>query len=178
MGLEKTSAEEEQLALSGVLDGIWGDPAPVSGAQPIVVTVTVVDTNPPVVTAPADIRVEAKSPTGTPATNPAIAAFLTGASAVDDEDGVPVTTKAPSVFPLGPTVVTFSATDSAGNAGTAQTTVAVVDTTPPDVTAPANITVEAEGPLGTPASNPAIAAFLAGASANDIVDGVIAVTNN
>lgn len=41
------------------------------------------------------------------------------------------TSDAPSVFPLGTTLVTFRATDASGNSSTATTTVTVVDTTPP-----------------------------------------------
>ena len=66
--------------------------------------------------------------------------------------------------------------DSAGNTGTATATVTIVDT-PPVVTAPADIEVEAEGHDGTPKSNPLIAAFLAGALAFDLVKKQLRVTN-
>jgi hypothetical protein len=133
----------------------------------------------PVVTAPADITVQATSAGGTPASNAAIAAFLAGAGATDDRDGTrPVTNNAPGTFPIGATTVTFSASDTANNTGTATATVTVVDTTGPAVTAPANITVEATGASGAPASLAAIVAFLGGATAVDVVDGTRTVTNN
>jgi hypothetical protein len=44
-----------------------------------------------------------------------------------------VESNAPSVFPLGTTTVTFTATDDSGNVATATTTVTVVDTTPPRI---------------------------------------------
>ena len=142
-------------------------------------TVTVVDTTPPAVTPPAPITVEADGPSGTSATTTAIAAFLAGASAVDIVDGpVAVSNDAPAIFPLGTTTVTFSAIDGSGNTGTATSTVTVVDTTPPVVTAPAPITVEGESPGGSPATTTAIAVFLDSATAVDIVDGPVAVTND
>jgi|GEM_PF-3568656 len=88
--------------------------------------VTVRDTTPPTVIPPADITVVAADDTGTPATDPQIAAFLAGATATDVV-GVagPVTHDAPALFPPGTTVVTFSAADAAGNVGTATARVTV-----------------------------------------------------
>ena len=92
---------------------------------------------PPIVTPPADISVVAASASGTPATNPAIAVFLQGATAVHEEEGsFPVTAVAPlEVFPLGTTTVTFSAIDAASNPGTAQATVTVVPAAPTGLSA-------------------------------------------
>lgn len=92
------------------------------------VTVTVEDTQAPVLSGvPADVTVEATGPGG--------AAFaLALPSATDTCEGpVPVSSDAPAVFPLGQTLVTFSAADSSGNSVTATTVVTVVDTTAPDV---------------------------------------------
>ncbi len=105
------------------------------------------DRTPPVVTPPADVRVAAVDANGTPASDPLIAAFLGGASATDDRGVVGgIVDDAPAVFPLGATLVTFSATDAAGNRGTAMGVVRVVDVTPPVVTPPADLIVEATGP--------------------------------
>lgn len=214
----------------------------------------------PTVTTPANITVAATNSSGTAATNPAITSFLNAASAFDTVDGAIATliNDAPGVFPLGTTTVTFSATDSDGNTGTAQATVTVADQTAPlitllgaasitlnvgdpftdpgaiasdnvdgaltpaivtggsvntgsvglytltydvsdsavnaavqvirnvsvqdagapVVTPPAPITVAAVDATGTAASDATISAFLAGASAFDTVDGVIATINN
>ncbi len=133
----------------------------------------------PVVTPPAPITVAAVDASGTPATEPAIAAFLAGASATDPEDGViSPTNDAPAPFPLGVTTVTFSATDSSSNTGQAQATVTVSDQTAPVVTAPADITVAATSPSGIAVTDPAIVAFLGGASATDNVDGAIVTIGN
>ncbi len=65
--------------------------------------------------------------------------------------------------------VTYTATDSLGATGTATRTVNVVDTTPPAVVAPANITVEATNPIG------GVVTF--GGSASDVV-GVTSLTSS
>ena len=75
-------------------------------------SVTVNDTTPPVATCPADAQVECSATGGTPKTDPQLATFFAGASAVDICDPAPVLTNdAPDLFPLGSTDVTFSATD-------------------------------------------------------------------
>ncbi|MFZ7125112.1 MAG: hypothetical protein ACOWWM_03035 [Desulfobacterales bacterium] len=138
----------------------------------------------PVVTAPAPVTLTAPlGETTVPATDPAIAAFLAGATATDAEDGtLLVTHDAPADFPLGTTTVTFSATDSGGLTGTATSTVTINaegQNIAPVVTAPAPVTVTA--PLGettVPATDPAIAAFLAGATADDVEDGPLSVTHD
>ena len=57
------------------------------------------ETVPPVVTAPADLSVTAVDASGTPATDPAIVAFLNAATAVDNVDGMLIPTNdAPAVF--------------------------------------------------------------------------------
>ena len=63
-------------------------------------------------------------------------------------DGSPsVSNDAPAAFVLGTTVVTWTATDAAGNSATATQNVSVVDTTPPSLTPPPDIDVVATGPL-------------------------------
>ena len=56
--------------------------------------------------------------------------------------------------------------------------VTVQDTTDPDVTCPAPITVECTAAGGSPATDAPIAAFLAGASASDVCDATLAIGNN
>ena len=144
------------------------------------------DTINPVVTAPANIIVAADSVTGTPASSATIVVFLAGAFAIDNIDGpVSVTNNAPSTFPADlTTTINFSASDAAGNIGTATATVTVdafdvsADAISPVVTAPANIQVASDSVSGTPASNTAIVTFLADTSAMDNIDGSVTVTNN
>ncbi|MDT7041241.1 immunoglobulin domain-containing protein [Candidatus Nitronereus thalassa] len=132
------------------------------------------DLAPPVVTPPAPSTVAAVDATGTPASAPAIQAFLTGATAIDNVDGdlsSVITHNAPAQFPLGSTVVTFSVTDTAGHTGTAQATLTVTDQTPPVLTPPGSIAVLSPDGNPLPATEPAIQAFLTGATATDNVDG-------
>jgi len=113
-------------------------------------SVTVTITNPlfnnkvkPVVTAPADITVEA-----TALTTPISSGVLGVASALDDIEGaLTATSDAPGSFPLGVNTVTWSATDTAGNIGTATQLVTIVDTTSPTVTAPADVGVQSDTPV-------------------------------
>ena len=123
-----------------------------------------IDKTPPVVSVPADVVAEATSAAGA-------SVSYSGASAVDAVDGPLPVICAPasgSTFSIGATSVVCSATDTAGNTGTASFTVTVHDTTAPAVTVPANFTVEATSPAG------ATATFTA--SAFDIVDGPLNAT--
>jgi hypothetical protein len=117
------------------------------------------DTTPPVVTVPADMVVEATGPNG--------AAVTFTVTAQDNVDGAVTATcdhASGSTFPLGRTTVTCSATDKAGNIGTASFHVTVQDTTPPAIAAQADITAEA-----TSASGATVSYTTPGAT--DAVDG-------
>ncbi len=97
-------------------------------------TVRVVDTTPPTIACPAPITVECSELGGTPATDPAIAAFLAGASATDICDASPaLSNDAPAFFPHGITPVEFTATDDDLNSSHCTADVHVVDTTPPTI---------------------------------------------
>jgi hypothetical protein len=89
--------------------------------------VTVEDTTPPSLTVPPDITKECEGPAGT-----AVDIGVATASDICDESIV-VQNDAPdpTIFLLGTTDVTWTATDSSGNSSTATQTVTVVDTTPP-----------------------------------------------
>ena len=137
------------------------------------------DTTGPTVSVPSNITVDAESAAGTSASNTAIVAFLQAATATDATDGsVSVTNNAPTEFEIGSTTVTFSAVDSLGNVGSDTATVTIEDQTAPMVTAPGAATVAATDTNGTLATDAAIVAFLAGASATDNVDLDLTITNN
>ena len=117
----------------------------------------------PVVTPPADVTEEA--------TGSMSAVSIGTATATDAEDGsLPTASNAPGMFPVGMTMVTWSATDNDGNTSTASQEVMVTDTTPPTVTVPADITVETTGTL-TPVD-------VGTGTASDIVDGAMSPTND
>ena len=100
-------------------------------------TVTVVDTTPPVITCPADVTVEQESYAGT--------VVALEATATDNCDPNPVITSDElAVYPLGVTIVTFTATDASGNSASCSMTVTVVDTTPPEITLNGDATITLE----------------------------------
>ncbi len=119
------------------------------------------DTTPPTITPAADLTVEA--------TDILTPVDLGTASAIDDVDGALTPLADPTgPYALGAHTITWSATDAAGNTGTAQQTVTVQDTTAPTLTAPADISVS---------SNEPIAVTLGSATASDIFEPVV-VTND
>jgi len=122
--------------------------------------VTIVDTTAPSLTLPDDITAEATGPSG--------AAVSYTASATDAVDGAVTPSCSPAsgdTFPLGPTTVNCSATDAHGNTAQDSFTVTVVDTTPPSLTLPADITETATSASGATVSYTA--------SASDLVDGSV-----
>jgi HYR domain-containing protein len=115
-----------------------------TGSASFVVTVSLVDTTPPVVTVPASFSVEATGPGG--------ASVTYSASANDNIDGPIAPTCSPasgSLFPLGTTTVNCSATDAHGNTGNASFQVTVQDTQGPVFSGVANIQRQANGPGGS-----------------------------
>jgi Ca2+-binding RTX toxin-like protein len=98
--------------------------------------VTVIDTTIPEIVAPSDVIVEATGISNT-------VVEIGGATTYDIIQVEAITSDSPDTFPLGETVITWTATDSSGNSATATQTVTVVDTTAPSVTAPNSIEVEA-----------------------------------
>jgi hypothetical protein len=128
-------------------------------------TVTVLDRVGPVIGGTVSVSLEAVGPSG------ASAAYETP-TAVDAVSGpAPVICEPPSgsTFPVGATPVTCTATDGAGNTSSTVGQVTVVDTTAPTLTVPAPITLGAASGAGLPASDPRVAAFVAAATATDIV---------
>lgn len=84
-----------------------------------------VDTAAPVVTPPADLNVEA--------TGLSTAISIGTATATDNVGVVSIESDAPASFPIGTTVVTWTARDAAGNAGIAIQKITVRDTTAPTI---------------------------------------------
>jgi len=97
--------------------------------------VTIIDTTIPEIIAPSDVTVEA---TGTSNT----VVEIGQATIYDIIQVESVTSDSPDTFPLGETVITWTATDSSGNSATATQTVTVVDTTAPELIVPENVIVD------------------------------------
>ncbi len=128
--------------------------------------ITVQDTTPPAITTPGDQVAEATGPSGAVVTYSA----PTATDLVDGTDPVNCTPAAGSTFALGHTTVNCSSTDAHSNTGHASFDVLVHDTTPPDLTVPADFSVEATGPGGATVDYTA--------SATDLVDPSPSVTCN
>ncbi|MEW5849601.1 MAG: HYR domain-containing protein [Myxococcota bacterium] len=129
------------MTLAQVQDSMEAGPEGGGGTNGCVAS----DTTPPVVSVPNNITAEATSASG--------ATVTFSASATDDVDGSLTPTCSPasgSTFVLGTTTVTCSATDAAGNTGSASFSVTVQDTTPPALNLPSNNTYEADRPEGRP----------------------------
>ena len=114
-----------------------------------------VDTVPPAMSCPSNISLECSESGGCSASSSTLRAFLSYAeqNTTDNCDPTPkVTNDAHSLFPLGETTVTFTATDAAGNSSECTAVVAVHDTTPPVLSGvPADITVQCDA-VPTPAT--------------------------
>jgi len=127
-------------------------------------TVTVRDTISPVITSPADITVESTSSSGnTISIGNASASDIIGVSSIISD--------APAIFPVGETIVTWTATDNHGNSATATQKVTVVDTTAPTVTAPTDVIFEALSATGNTVS-------IGAGNATDVVDSNPKITND
>ena len=124
-------------------------------------TVTVQDHTPPTITAP-DITVEATSSAGAKVTYFPTATDATGTPTVS------VSIASGTTFGIGTTPVTVTATDTHGNTATKTFNVTVRDTTPPSLTVPLNVSVEATGPM--------TAVTYGTATASDSVSGVASIS--
>ena len=101
-------------------------------------TITVVDTEEPELIPPENIIQEAENPLNN--------FVILGIVETSDIVGVSsITNNAPETFPLGETIVTWTASDNAGNSVSGTQLVTVVDTTSPSIDTPENIVVEATG---------------------------------
>ncbi len=119
--------------------------------------------DPPVVTVPADLTVEAQSFAG--------AAVTYTASAVDDKNRpIPVSCNpaSGSTFPIGPNAVTCTATDG-GETTTRRFTITVADSTPPSLVVPKSKVVR---------TTRAGVIVTYSATATDIVDGPVGTACN
>jgi len=129
--------------------------------------VIVRDAQSPTISCPADLTVNAN----------AGACFASGVAlgsptASDNCGAVTVTSNAPAQFPVGTNFVTWTATDSGGNAATCQQRVIVRDAQPPAITCPADVTVNANS-----GSCFATGVVLGGPTASDNC-GAVTVTSN
>jgi large repetitive protein len=104
-------------------------------ATSLPIEVFIGDNTAPVISAPLNV-------TTTPNLGCEAIGVSLGTPITSDNCGVAsVTNDAPSIFPIGPTVVTWTVTDNSGNSSIATQVVTVIDNSAPTVQAPANVTV-------------------------------------
>ena len=127
-------------------------------------TVKVVDVTLPTITAPTSLVINS---TSCVATNVVLGAAVTA----DNCSVASVTNNAPSSFPIGITTITWTVVDGSGNLATATQTVTVIDTVAPTISAPANVTVNANN--GCVAYNVVLGIPVTADNCN-----VVSVTNN
>ncbi|MFT5122574.1 MAG: hypothetical protein ACI97B_001205, partial [Verrucomicrobiales bacterium] len=127
------------------------------GVTSVMAHVVMQDTIAPQVAPAGPITVEATSPAGA-----AVTYSLSASDAVDPNPSLVSSPASGSTFPLGTSSISVTATDLAGNVNSTPIAVNVVDTTPPVLNLPANITVPDDGLPGS------MVTFVVGA--NDLVD--------
>jgi len=115
-------------------------------------TVHVDDNTPPSVTAPAPTSASADANCQAPIPN-----VIPGTTASDNCSAVTLTQSptAGTLVGLGLHTITITAKDAANNTNTAVTTFTVNDNTPPSITCPSSIAVDATGPSGAMVNYPA-----------------------
>jgi hypothetical protein len=136
-------------------------------------TIRAGDTTPPALTLPPSATIEADRPAG------ATASFAVSATDADSPlpaSAISCSPASGSTFPLGTTTVVCTAKDAAGNEGKGSFTVTVRDTTPPTINAP-DVSVPATTAAGIKRTDPALAQYLTGVSATDLVSQPT-LTNN
>ena len=124
--------------------------------------VTIRDTTNPVLVLPSDIIIEA--------TGVQTSVDIGTATVTDNAGSITATNDAPDSFPLGETMVTWTARDGAENTVTAIQRITVRDTTDPIIAIPNNIIVEATGQLSD--------VDIGSPTASDIVDPDVVITHD
>jgi hypothetical protein len=110
-------------------------------------TITVRDTTPPIITAPADLVLDCPAVTTTNATGVATASDGCGSVSISYSDSVSNSCGNAKVISR-----TWTATDQCGNNSSAVQKITVRDITPPTITAPANLTIECGSSTATNAT--------------------------
>jgi len=124
-----------------------------------------IDATPPVLTLPGTITAEANGPSGAVVEFDVTAADTGGPLQGNRVDCVP---PSKSLFPLGTTTVTCTATDLVGNVAKGSFGVIVRDTTPPVINAP-DVSFTAASNAGVHKTDPDVESYLSKVSATDLV---------
>jgi len=131
--------------------------------------VTLEDTTSPVISAPADITVEA---TGLETLQSSVS--LGEPTVTDNADSAPtIENNVPDVYLLGDSTIVWTATDSSGNSATATQLVTLIDTTDPIISVPSGVSMSING-----YELSASLVSLGDATATDTVDSTPTITND
>ena len=152
----------DESTLPGSYQVIWSAVDASGNIATLPRAVIVQDTTPPVIAPSATQVFEA-----TAAMTPSADVTLTTPAATDAVGVVSLTNNAPGSYPLGDTIVTWTASDAAGLSSTSNHTVRLVDTTAP------TILIDSDPLEIETASSPAIVGFLSNLTISDSVDGDI-----
>jgi len=119
-----------------------------------------IDRTPPTITAPPNVT--AGTGPGAALCSAVVSDATLGSAIASDNSGIATIFRsgvpAGNVFPVGATSVVYTATDFVGLMASATQTVTVNDTTPPVLSTPANVTVNATSPAGAVVTYPLPAA--------------------
>ena len=143
------------------------------------VAVTVVDTTKPTITVSNLVLTVDSADEVIASSDARVSDWVTSVTATDIVDGTTAVASSvlPENFAVGdPVVITFTSTDDAGNAATAEGS--VILTVGPAVSVAEAITVVSLDGAALPATQAQIAAFIAAATATDFAGSVLTVTND
>ena len=143
------------------------------------VAVTVVDTTKPTITVSNLVLTVDSADDVIFSSDARVSDWVTSVTATDIVDGTTAVASSvlPENFAVGdPVVITFTSTDDAGNAATAEGS--VILTVGPAVSVAEAITVVSLDGAALPATQAQIAAFIAAATATDFAGSVLTVTND
>ena len=123
---------------SYTIERTWTAPDGCGGTSTCVQTITVIDTTPPAISCPADADVDCSAPTDPGSTGEATASDGCSGATVGYVDSIATGNCA------GNYVITrtWTATDDCGNSASCAQTIRVTDSTPPDISCPADADVD------------------------------------
>jgi Ca2+-binding RTX toxin-like protein len=136
VGIESISNDKPIVFQFGSTTVTWTVTDTSGNISQVTQVITIIDTTAPDVSAPSDIVAEAIDLSNN-------VVELGEATAYDIMNVASITNDTPDFFPVGETIITWTATDSSGNSSTATQTVTIIDTTVPSITSPDSIIAEA-----------------------------------
>jgi len=163
MGIASVTEHSSNFFVLGETTITWTATDTLGNSASATQTITIVDTTSPSITAPGSITMEATSADSN--------MVILGNPVSSDLVDIPsISNNAPNLFPLGETIVTWTAIDTSGNISQATQTVTIVDTTSPELIMPEDVMIGAfsldkQVEIGE-------------AQANDLASSILTITND